>query len=310
MTAGAPGPAAMTSPNPLHHRQLAANGARFHVVECGVGPLVLLLHGFPECWWAWRYQLPALAAAGFRAVAMDLRGYGDSDKPPRGYDPVTLAADIAGVIRTLGFRDAVLVGQGWGGYVAWAVATLRPDCVRGLCAVAAPHPLRMLRSTYRRPTAVVGHLLAMQVPWLPERRIQSADYLQRHLSAWSAPGSTFPTADVVEHYRAALASWPSPHCALEYHRWLVRSRLRADGRAFSARMRHPISAPVLQITGALDPVVPRSAVWTSATLLTGPYQHRELPTAGHFPHEETPAEFTSVLLRWLRGAGAGADAHG
>jgi pimeloyl-ACP methyl ester carboxylesterase len=166
----------MTTPAALHHRQVAANGARFHVVECGTGPLVVLLHGFPECWWAWRYQLPALAEAGFRAVAMDLRGYGDSDKPPRGYDPLTLAADVAGVIRTLGCRDAVMVGQGWGGYVAWAVTAQRPDCVRALCAVAAPHPLRMLQSTYRHPTApAVSHLLAMQVPWLPERRIRRAD---------------------------------------------------------------------------------------------------------------------------------------
>jgi pimeloyl-ACP methyl ester carboxylesterase len=242
---------------------------------------------------------------------MDLRGYGDSDKPPRGYDPTTLAADIAGVTRTLGCRDAVLVGQGWGGFAAWAVAALRPDCVRALCAVAAPHPLRMLRETYRRPLApAVAHLLAMQVPWLPERRIRRADYLRRHLSAWSAPESDFPTADIVEHYRTALASWPSPHCALEYHRWLVRSRLRADGRAFSALMRRPIAAPVLQITGSQDPIVPRSAVSTPTNLLTGPYEHRELTEAGHFPHEETPAEFTATLISWLsESAAAGVGPH-
>lgn len=105
------------------HRDVAANGARFHVAETGEGPLVLFLHGFPEFWWAWRHQLPAVASAGYRAAAMDLRGYGGSDKTPRGYDPTTLAGDVAGVIRTLGVRSAVLVGQGWGGYVGWAVAS-------------------------------------------------------------------------------------------------------------------------------------------------------------------------------------------
>ena len=94
---------------------VAANGARFHVALVGDGPLVLFLHGFPEFWWAWRHQLPAVAAAGYCAAAMDLRGYGASDKPPRGYDLSTLAADVAGVIRSLGARDAVVVGHGWGG---------------------------------------------------------------------------------------------------------------------------------------------------------------------------------------------------
>ena len=87
---------------PWQHRFVSANGARFHVAEQGEGPLVLLLHGFPQFWWAWRHQMPALADAGYRVAAMDLRGYGASDKPPRGYDTFTLAADVASVIRSLG----------------------------------------------------------------------------------------------------------------------------------------------------------------------------------------------------------------
>lgn len=293
----------------LQHRHVAANGARFHVAEAGAGPLVVLLHGFPESWEAWRSHLPVLAAAGFRAAALDLRGYGDSDKPPRGYDPATLAADVAGVIRTLGRRDAVLVGHGWGGYVAWAAATTRADCVRAVCAVAAPHPLPLLGSAYRLSAApAIGHLLAMQLPWLPERRIRRADYIERHLSAWAAAGSDFPSPEVVERYRDALASWPSPHCALEYHRWLVRSRLRADGRAFTAAMRRPVDVPVLQVTGAVDKAVPRWAVVRTRDAVAGPYEHRELAGAGHYPHEEVPGAFTTVLLEWLsRRAGAGAD---
>ncbi len=285
---------------PWQHRHVAANGARFHVVDMGAGPLVLLLHGFPEFWWAWRSQLPCLAAAGYRAVAMDLRGYGDSDKTPRGYDALTLAGDVAGVVRTLGCKDAVLVGHGWGGYVAWAAAAVRPDCLRALCAVAAPHPLELLRWSYRLPApAALGHIAAMQVPWLPERRIMRGDYIARHLAAWAAPASGFPPPDVVERYRQALATWPSPHCALEYHRWLVRSRFRSDGREFAARLRRPIDVPVLQLTGAHDKAVPRSLVDRSARRVSGSAEHRELAAAGHFPHEEVPEEFNQALLSWL-----------
>src|SRR5258708_24611795 len=93
---------------PWSHRSVSANGARFHVAETGDGPLVVLLHGFPQFWWTWRRQLGTLASAGYRAVAVDLRGYGGSDKPPRGYDLVTAASDAAGLIRALRAAHAIL----------------------------------------------------------------------------------------------------------------------------------------------------------------------------------------------------------
>src|SRR6201990_1897845 len=96
---------------PWTHRSVTANGCRFHVASMGEGPLVLLLHGFPEFWWSWRHQLVALSDAGYRVVAPDLRGYGASDKPPRGYDVPTLAADLAGLVRALGESKAVFVGH-------------------------------------------------------------------------------------------------------------------------------------------------------------------------------------------------------
>ena len=234
-------------PGPWQHRHVAANGARFHVAEIGPshGPLVLLLHGFPEFWWTWRHQLPALAAAGYRAVAMDLRGYGGSDKTPNGYDPVTLAQDVAGVVKAVGGRQAVLVGHGWGGYVAWATAAQHPREVAAVAAVSAPHPLTMLRSWRpgSGPTlAALRHVLAMQLPMLPERRLADpgSGFLRDHLRAWSATG--FPDDDTVATYQAAISQWPASHCALEYHRWLFRSRLRADGRRFAQAMRPPLRA--------------------------------------------------------------------
>ena len=299
-------------PGPWQHRYVAANGARFHVVEARPDvenpPLVLLLHGFPEFWWSWRAQLPVLAAHGYRAVAMDLRGYGGSDKPPRGYDPVTLASDVAGVVKALGERRAVIVGQGWGGYVGWAAAALHPREVTGLCAVAAPHPLVMLPllgAAIRKPRRVeaVAHLVAMQAPFFPERRLSlaSSGYVADHLRAWSSPASTFPDAETAQRYHDALSLWPAAHCALEYHRWLLRSRLRADGRRFSALMDPPITVPVCAVHGADDPAVPPDGARRSGERVESSFESHVLPHTGHFPHEEDPAAFDAVLLPWLAG---------
>ncbi len=310
-----PDPAGVVEiPGPWQHRYVTANGARFHVAEADAphlprdAPLVLLLHGFPEFWWTWRAQLPALAKAGYRPVAMDLRGYGGSDKPPRGYDPMTLARDVAGVIKALGARRAILVGQGWGGYVAWTAAVLHPDQVAGLCAVAAPHPLVMLPAIVReaatgRSRLMAGHLLAMQAPFFPERRLSqpSNRYVAEHLRAWSSPASTFPDEEVAAHYHHALSLWPAAHCALEYHRWLVRSRVRADGRRFDELMEPPVTVPTCLVHGSDDPVVPLEATMRSRTKVSAPVEVHVLRSAGHYPQEESPEAFDDVLLGWLAG---------
>src|ERR687889_2455955 len=136
---------------PWTHRFVSANGTRFHVVEAGTGPLVLFLHGFPEAWFAWEPQLTAVADAGFRAVAVDLRGYGASDKPPRGYDGYTMAADVTGLIRALGERTATIVGSGFGGMVGWTAAAFHPRLVRRLVVLGAAHPLRLRAATFADP---------------------------------------------------------------------------------------------------------------------------------------------------------------
>jgi pimeloyl-ACP methyl ester carboxylesterase len=269
---------------------------------------VLLLHGFPEFWWAWRAQLPELGDAGFRAVAMDLRGYGGSDKTPRGYDPVTLAQDVSGVIKALGASSAVLVGHGWGGYVAWATAVLHAREVSALCAVSAPHPLTMLSAmssvSVLRPGHRLGalrHVVAMQVPMRPERRLAdpSSGFLGNHLRAWSGPGSRFPDQAEVAAYQRTISLWPAPHCALEYHRWLLRSRVRADGRRFGHLMRAPVTQRLYCLTGGVDPAVPAVIVERSRRHVTGQLSTQVLPGVGHFPHEEDPDRFTSLLRSWL-----------
>src|SRR3954469_12709114 len=133
----------MRLPGPWGQHFVSANGIRLHVVVQGSGLRVALLPGFPGFWWAWRLQLPGLAARGFRVAAIDLRGYGESDKPPRGYDLWTLAGDAAGLIRALGERRAMVVGHGWGGLIGWTLAALHPRLVSSLVVLGAAHPLAL-----------------------------------------------------------------------------------------------------------------------------------------------------------------------
>lgn len=304
MTATAAGATVEVS-GPWTHRRIAANSAQFHVAELGTGPLVLLLHGFPEFWWAWRHQMPALAAAGWRVAAMDLRGYGGSDKTPRGYDPFTFAADITGVIRSLGERQAVLVGQGWGGYGAWTAAALRPAHVRAIAVASMPHPLALRRALLRGRFRHSGSLLGVQLPIAPERRLIADDaaHVEFLLREWSGPRSAFPDEEATRRYRAAMRLWPAPHCALEYQRWVFRSLFRVDGRRFSLRLRDPIDQPTLLLHGTADRTMSPALAIASHEFVNGPLQSVELSGIGHFPHEEAPEQVNDSLLSWLDSLG-------
>lgn len=295
--------AVIRAPGPWTHRDISANGARFHIVEAGSGPLVVLLHGFPMFWWTWRQQLTELANAGYRAVAMDLRGYGGSDHTPHGYDPTTLSRDVAGVIRCLGEPSATIVGHGWGGLVAWTMAVLEPEAVTAIAPVSMPHPRRLRASITRDALQRRRSLYALgfQWPFLPERSLQEDDCvrIEEILRDWSA-SPTWPNDEASLVYRSAFSLWPTAHCAVEYHRWAVRSLLRTDGRRYAARMETPIDVPVLQVHGLKDPSVLVSSAQGSSDWVRGPYSLLELPGVGHFPHEEDPATFNAALLSWLR----------
>jgi pimeloyl-ACP methyl ester carboxylesterase len=287
---------------PWTHRELNANGIRLHVAEAGTGPLVLLLHGFPEFWWSWRHQLVALADAGYHAVAPDLRGYGASDKPPRGYDAPTLAADVAGIVRALGERDAVLIGHDWGGHVAWSVAALHPTAVRRLAVLSIPHPLRWyqaLRSDSEQRNAS-GYIFRFQLPWAPERWLVENDAanVANLLHRWGGPG--YPDEETERRNRDAMQLVLTPNRALEYYRWSVRSTARTDGRRYRNAMTTPITAPTLQLHGGLDScVLPRTAQG-SGQYVAADYEWRLLDDVGHFPHQEVPELVTGELLRWCK----------
>lgn len=292
---------------PWAHRFINANGTRFHVVEAGSGPLVLLLHGFPEFWWAWHRQLPLLADAGFRAVAVDLRGCGASDKPPRGYDGYTMAGDVAGLVRALGERTAVLVGAGYGGMIAWTTAAFHPRLVRRLVVIAAAHPLRLRAALVTDPR---GQLAAS----LPAVRFQIPRYehvltrndaaqIGEYLRRWSGPAWR-RSADFTAYERRCREAMLIPQasfCAMEAYRWAARSVLRLHGYRFVKLLQQPIVAPTLQLHGAVDPAtLPRSAQGSGRYVIAN-YEWQLLPGIGHFPHVEVPDLVTGEIIRWAKG---------
>ncbi|WP_144680008.1 alpha/beta fold hydrolase [Cellulosimicrobium sp. TH-20] len=291
---------------PWRHEFVPANGARFHVALAGPEdrgvrdpgpPLVVLLHSFPQFWWAWRHQLEPLAAAGYRVAAMDVRGVGASDKPPIGYDAPTRTRDIAGVIRSLGSGRAVVVGHGTGGSLAWAMAALQPAVTAGVAAFSAPHPARLHTSARRLLTPAAQRQLAFyQVPTLPERALVRGDLVADVL----ATGAAQPfEADVVDTYRTVMRIPFAAHTAMESLRWAVRSTPRPDGRRFLAALRHPVEVPALQVHAARDGLLRRDLADADGAALARDFRFEVVDDAGHFLPEEAPGTVTDLLLDWL-----------
>jgi pimeloyl-ACP methyl ester carboxylesterase len=304
---GAPDSSVTLVEGPWAHRMVRANGIALHVAEQGTGPLVLLLHGFPQFWWAWHKQLTDLADAGFRAVAVDLRGYGASDKPPRGYDAPNLAADMAQLVTSLGERDAMVVGSDIGGLLAWTMAANHPRVVRSMAIVGAAHPLRLRTAigardgAQRRASAYA--LRTFQVPRRPEGLLaRDGDYVRYLFDRWSGPKwrGTPDYVTQVARYAQAMQIHPVAYCASEYFRWLVRSLVRADGRRFAHSLRTPIAAPVLHLHGDFDGCVLPGAAQGSGQYVTGEYEWRLLDGVGHFPHNEVPELVSGELIRWAK----------
>ncbi|MDQ6937190.1 MAG: alpha/beta hydrolase [Actinomycetota bacterium] len=294
-------------PGPWTHRTVRANGIALHVAELGTGPLVLLLHGFPQFWWTWSQQLIDLADAGYHAVAVDLRGFGASDKPPRGYDLPTLAEDVAGLVVSLGERDAMIVGNDLGGLVAWSVATVEPAVVRSIAVLGAPHPLRVRRAVAIDPwgqgRALRFALSTFQLPRLPERRLtRDSRYVAALFDRWSGPAwlESPSYAQDVERYAESLRVSQAAHCALEYFRWAFRSVPRPDGRRAAARLLAGVDVPVLQLHGAVDACLLVSTAQGSGRYVRGQYEWHLLPGVGHFPQDEAPERVSSELIRWAK----------
>jgi pimeloyl-ACP methyl ester carboxylesterase len=242
---------AMEAGQEVRHRTIATNGVRLHAVEAGPadGPLVLLLHGFPEFWYGWRHQIAPLAAAGLRVLAPDQRGYNTSDKP-RGvaaYGLDELARDAVGLIEEAGRERAVVVGHDWGGAVAWWMAQRFPERVERLVAVNVPHLDVMRRHLWRDPAQRrrSRYMFFFQLPWLPERKLRRHGWAvaRRALTKTSRPG-TFSGGDL-ELYREA---WRQPGALTAMLNWY-----RAGLWARPKPLPDPrVRAPALLIWGARD----------------------------------------------------------
>jgi pimeloyl-ACP methyl ester carboxylesterase len=291
---------------PWTHRTVRANGIALHIAELGTGPLVLLLHGFPQFWWTWRQQLVDLADAGYRAVAVDLRGYGATDKPPRGYDAPTLTADIAQLVNSLGEDDAMVVGSDVGAVLAWTMAATHPRVVRSLVILGTAHPIRLAGAIAheKQQRRASGYALrTFQMPRRPEQLLtRDHSYVRRLFDAWTGPRwrtSEAYAADV-DRYAEAMRIHPAAYCAAEYFRWQVRSLARPDGRRYAAALRTPVTAPVLQLHGSRDRCILPSTAQGSGRYVTGRYEWRVLDDIGHYPQDEVPGVVSGELARWAK----------
>jgi pimeloyl-ACP methyl ester carboxylesterase len=271
---------------------------RLHYVEAGDGPLVLLLHGFPEFWFSWRFQIPALVAAGFRVVAPDMRGYSLSSRPSSvaAYDLDRLAADVRGLVRERGAERALLAGHDWGAAVAWVTAMNHPEVVERLAILNVPHPRRMLQGLRRpRQLARSWYMLFFQLPWLPELAARARRWwgwrrlfenearpgaftprdIERYVEAWSQPGA--PTG-MINYYRAALRQTP--------------------GRA-EARIR-PVEAPTLVIWGQRDRHLGAELAKPERADVPNLQRVVRLPEASHWVHQDEPERVSQLLIEFFR----------
>jgi pimeloyl-ACP methyl ester carboxylesterase len=268
--------------------------ARLHYVEAGDGPLVVLLHGFPEFWFSWRSQIPALAAAGFRVVAPDMRGYNLSSRPSKvsAYDIERLAADVRDLIHERGAERALLAGHDWGAVAAWVTAMNDPEVVERLAILNAPHPRRTLRGLRRpRQLARSWYMLCFQLPWLPELAVRARGWwalrqlfenearpgaytpqdIERYVEAWSQPGA--PTG-MINYYRAALRQTP--------------------GRT-EARIR-PVEAPTLVIWGERDRHLGAELAEPERADVPNLERVVRLPEASHWVHRDEPERVSQLLV--------------
>lgn len=263
----------------------------------------MLLHGFGSFWWSWRHQLRGLTGA--RVVAVDRRGYGGSDKPPRGYDGWTLAGDTAGLIRALGHSSATLIGHGDGGLACWATATLHSRLVRGIGLISSPHPVALTRSTLTRRDqgyALLPSLLSYQVPIWPERLLtrDNAAEIERLVRFRSSPKwiASEDFSETIGYLRMAIQIPSAAHSALEYQRWAFRSQLRGEGRRFLKSMSQQLAVPLLHLRGDADPYVLADSVDRSQRYASQA-RYVSVASAGHFSHEEAPAQINRHLIRFL-----------
>jgi pimeloyl-ACP methyl ester carboxylesterase len=283
----------------LELRTVDIGGQQIHYAEQGTGSAVVMLHGFPEFWYGWREQLPALAAAGFRAIAPDLRGYNLSSKPRdlARYRVVEIAEEIEHFIEEIAAGERVtLVGHDWGAMIAWVIAMRRPDLLARLAILAVPHP-SSFRIAMRRPREAVKfwYQLFFQIPFLPEAMLRARRFsrLKRALKGLSKRREAI-TPEVLARYEEAWSRPGALWSMLAYYRALYRRKRdvpRGDAKI--------VRVPTLLIFGGRDTLFAhdlyeRSAQWVPELRL------ERIAGGGHFVQHDNPDAVNRALLEFLR----------
>ncbi|MBD1861981.1 MULTISPECIES: alpha/beta fold hydrolase [Trichocoleus] len=281
-----------------HHQFVETNHIRLHCVTQGEGDLVVLLHGFPEFWYSWRYQIPVLARH-FKVVVPDLRGYNDSDKPEHGYDLDTLSADIRGLIENLGYTRAHIVGHDWGGVIAWHLAQRFPHYLDRLAILNAPHPQRFIQELASNLDQMrrSWYFFAFQVPGLPEWVIQQnlKNFVQDFFRGQAIRKGAF-TAEDTQMYEAALSKPGVLAVALNYHRQLFswQSLLR------SWQSPELITVPTLVLWGEEDALLSPKLTEGLEAFMAGAFKLKFVPHCGHWIQQEAPQTVNRELLSFLQ----------
>jgi pimeloyl-ACP methyl ester carboxylesterase len=286
----------------IGHEFVQANNLRFHVATCGDGErLALCLHGFPECWYSWRHQLPLLAQRGFRAWAPDLRGYGQSDRPLQREDYAIerLLDDVAGLIDASGARSTVLLAHDWGALIAWYFAMRQPRRLERLVIMNVPHPA-VMEKAIRAPRQLLRswYVLFFQLPKLPELLAGAghARVIGDAFRYMAVDKRRFPDT-VLQVYRDNAAAPGALTAMINYYRAFV----RGGGADRQRRLGHPvIDVPTLMIWGECDTALGKETTYGTDAYVRN-LTMRYLPNVSHWVQQEAPEVVNAMLAAWLTG---------
>ena len=309
------------------HRTVAANGINVHVAEQGRGPLVLLLHGFPELWYSWRHQLPALAAAGFHAVAPDLRGYGRTDAPQavESYSMRNMTADAAGILDALGVETAVVAGHDWGAPIAWHCALMYPERFSAVVALSVPYtprasspPLQALKRVFADR---FFYIIYFQEPGRAESELEAdvRKSMRTILYDWSgdAPEGAavarkpedarlFDDAPEPERLPPWLSEADLDYYVSEFQRTGFRGGLNRyrnmdrDWEDLTHLAGAVVQQPALFVVGERDPVLGFMRTDAMKTHVPNLRKTVVVPGCGHWTQQERPAEVNQELIEFLQ----------
>lgn len=284
-------------------RVIRTRGLSFHIVEAGVvdGPVLLLLHGFPEFWYAWRGFIDALVALGYRVVVPDQRGYNLSDRPrgARKYVGAHIAGDCIDLLDALGAERATLVGHDWGGHVAWLVAEWYPERVRQLVVLNAAHPAVMIRNVFTNPRQLLKswYGIFLQLPFIPELVLRARNFALLRRSLRLADGSTMDAAET-SHY---IAAWSRPGALTGMINWY-----RGLLRDISFRPLPRITVQMLLLWGERDQFLTPVLAGESIALCDRG-EVVTLPLGTHWLHHDATDEVIRRISAFLRPVDAALD---